>query len=389
MRNELPAMMKDAISLADRSMAWCRYWVADLPWKGFAVLLAVCLVNALRRNINSRFLREDLTEWFIDVRDATFSGLVIGMLVVLAVIGSYNRLQSRRTGLRYGATVAAAAVASALGAVFVVGFDTDWTFVEETFANHIVSVKGLFLGTWPRYLLYACLFAFVYVFLRQRRDAENEMRRLDAERAEFEQRTTEARLQRLQAQIEPHFLFNTLAHVKRLYQTDRLAGRAMLDKLMQYLTAALPQMRERDSTVAQEIVLTQAYLGIQQIRMGRRLQFQLDVHDSVGAARLPPMMLLTLVENAIKHGLSPAPEGGKITVRAGRERGHLVVDVVDTGRGFTTASGGGAGLANVRARLSALHGAAARLSLASNQPHGVAATLRLPFALESGTPGPP
>jgi hypothetical protein len=376
-------MMNDTNSIADRSARRFQRWVAGLPWKGFAVLLAVCLVNALRRNINSRFLREDLTEWFIDLRDATFTGLVVGILVLVAVIGTVNRMRSRRAGLRYGATVAAAAVASALGAVLVIGYDTDWTYEEEIFPNVIASAKRMFLATWPRYLLYSCLFAFVYAYLRQRRDAENEMRRLDAERAEFEQRTTEARLQRLQAQIEPHFLFNTLAHVKRLYQTDRLAGRAMLDKLMQYLTAALPQMRERDSTVAQEVALTQAYLGIQQIRMGRRLQFQLDVHDLVGAARLPPMMLLTLVENAIKHGLSPAPEGGKITVRAGHERGQLVVSVVDTGRGFTSTSGGGVGLANVRARLSALHGAAARLSLASNQPHGVAATLRLPLALES------
>jgi LytS/YehU family sensor histidine kinase len=188
----------------------------------------------------------------------------------------------------------------------------------------------------------------------------------------------EARLQVLQAQIEPHFLFNTLANVRRLYQTDLAAGRAMLDNLMRYLEVALPHMRAERSTVAGELSLVEAYLHVQRIRMGRRLTFRIDVPAPLHALEVPPMMLLTLVENAIKHGLNPLPEGGAIEIRARREGDRLRLDVTDDGRGFQATSGGGTGLANIRARLAAMHGDEASLTLTENEPHGVTATLELP-----------
>jgi sensor histidine kinase YesM len=126
----------------------------------------------------------------------------------------------------------------------------------------------------------------------------------------------EARLLMLQAQIEPHFLFNTLATVRRLYQTDAAAAESMLDNLMRYLAVALPQMRANDSTLGREVALAEAYLGIQQIRMGSRLVVAIDVPGGLREARLPPMMLLTLAENSIKHGLNPLPEGGYIHISA-------------------------------------------------------------------------
>ncbi len=333
--------------------------------------------------MNSRYLREDVFEWLIDVGHAFFTGLVSGTLVVLAVVLTVNGVRSPGVR-RYAAVLIAAAVASAAGSVFVVGYDTDWTWAPEPMPGVTMTTSRWFFSTWPRYLLLSCLFAIAFLYLREKHDSEREMRRLDEERAQFEQRTTEAVLQRLQAQIEPHFLFNTLAHVKRLYQTDSATGAAMLDKLMRYLAEALPQMREPQSTIAREIALTEAYIGIQQIRMGRRLRFNLEVDNDIANAQMPPMMLLTLVENAIKHGLSPLPEGGTITVHAARERSQLVVSVVDDGQGFTSQSGTGTGLANVRARLSALHGAAAQLALSANRPRGVAATLRLPVAAGRG-----
>ncbi|MEO8922507.1 MAG: histidine kinase, partial [Caldimonas sp.] len=177
----------------------------------------------------------------------------------------------------------------------------------------------------------------------------------------------------------PHFLFNTLATVRRLYQTDLAKGRSILHNLMRYLEVALPQMRARESDVQRELALVESYLAVQKIRMDERLVFSFDVPAAMRGLPLPPMMLLTLVENAIKHGLNPLPQGGSIHISARVAGSALEIEVVDTGRGFHATSGGGAGLANIQARLSALHGSAASLELRDNEPHGVVSTLRLPF----------
>jgi LytS/YehU family sensor histidine kinase len=152
----------------------------------------------------------------------------------------------------------------------------------------------------------------------------------------------------------------------------------MMENLKHYLAVALPQMRASESTLGREIDHVMAYLNIQQIRMGRRLAFAIDVPAELTEARLPPLMLLTLVENAIKHGLGPLPEGGRIDVRASTEGGRLSIQVADTGQGFVKAGGGGTGLANIRARLASQFGASAKFSLALKSPHGVVATLALP-----------
>jgi LytS/YehU family sensor histidine kinase len=184
----------------------------------------------------------------------------------------------------------------------------------------------------------------------------------------------------LQAQVEPHFLFNTLSNVRRLGQTDAAAGRAMLGQLTRYLRAALPRMRADDSTLAEEIDLVSAYLGVQKIRMGERLEFAIDAPTALLAARVPPMMLATLVENAIKHGIAPLAEGGAIRVKAESAPGALILTVADSGRGFRAESGSGVGLANVRARLAALYGERAALELRANAPRGVVASIRLPVS---------
>jgi LytS/YehU family sensor histidine kinase len=197
-------------------------------------------------------------------------------------------------------------------------------------------------------------------------------------RVRLESDLAAGRLQVLQAQIEPHFLFNSLANVRRLLRTDGKAGRAMLVDLMRYLESALPRMRDDSSTLAHEAELIRAFLAVHQVRMGARLQFRIDVPDALGQRVVPPMMLLTLIENALKHGLSPLPAGGSISVVAAEADGRLVLQVADTGRGLVAGSGGGTGLANIRARLRAMYGAAADLSLRHNQPQGVVAQIHLP-----------
>jgi len=168
--------------------------------------------------------------------------------------------------------------------------------------------------------------------------------------------------------------------VRRLYQTSPADAERMLENLMRYFAVALPDMRGNDSTLGREAELTASYLEIQGLRMGRRLQFELDIPADLRDLRLPPMMLLTLAENAIKHGVAPLPEGGAVSVRATLAGEELLVQVADTGRGFTTSSGAGTGLANIRARLSAMFGSAGRFTLAVNEPRGVVATIAIPFA---------
>jgi LytS/YehU family sensor histidine kinase len=152
----------------------------------------------------------------------------------------------------------------------------------------------------------------------------------------------------------------------------------MLAQLIRYLRAALPRMRNQDVTLADELELVRAYLGVQQIRMGERLRTTIEAPAALLGAPLPPMMLATLVENAIKHGIGPLAEGGAIRVAAEREGEALVLSVADNGRGFAAASGTGVGLANIRARLAALYGAKASLRLEANSPRGVVATVRIP-----------
>jgi LytS/YehU family sensor histidine kinase len=203
------------------------------------------------------------------------------------------------------------------------------------------------------------------------------------QREALECELAEARLLVMQAQVEPHFLFNTLANVRRLFQTDPPAAQAMLAHLSRYLSAMLPRMRQTDSTLGHELTLALAYLSVQQIRLGPRLTVRTDVPESMLAMSFPPMMLVTLVENAIRHGLNPLPEGGEVRIHARTSDDKLRVAVTDTGAGLSESSGPGVGLANIRARLSTLYGGQARLLLAENPGRGVVATIELPAVAAS------
>lgn len=199
---------------------------------------------------------------------------------------------------------------------------------------------------------------------------------------------TEARLMALQAQVEPHFLYNTLANVQALTEADPPLASKMVEHLIQYLRAALPKMRETTSTVGQEMDLVRAYLNILKIRMGARLEFSINVPDDVAKLPFPPLMLPSLIENAIKHGLEPQREGGRIDITASRLAGLISIEVKDTGRGFgSDTSGGGVGLANIRERLAGLYGPEAKLTLTENEPHGVIATLQVPDTPPRAVPG--
>jgi hypothetical protein len=201
-----------------------------------------------------------------------------------------------------------------------------------------------------------------------------------AEQNALARQLTEAKLAAMQAQIEPHFLFNTLASVQQLIVTDPAAAAKMQADLIKYLRAAIPQMRESTTTLAREAELSRAYLDILKIRMEDRLFYVIDIPPALGAASFPPMMLPTLVENAVKHGLEPRTEGGEIRISAAAAGGKLRVSVADTGTGFADEPGRGIGLANVRERLVALYGKQAQLIVEPNQPRGAKLIIEIPYA---------
>ena len=197
---------------------------------------------------------------------------------------------------------------------------------------------------------------------------------------ETEKELAIARLQLLHAQVEPHFLYNTLGSAKYLVRSDPDGAERIIDNLILYLRHSLPRLENSLTTLGDELERVRAYLDIMQIRMGARLKTELSVPDALKAVPFPTMMLQTLVENAIKHGLEPRSGGGTIWVLAVAKEDRVAVTVADDGNGFgTETSGSGIGLRNVRERLHLAYGADAAFDIAANFPAGVAATITVPM----------
>jgi hypothetical protein len=210
-------------------------------------------------------------------------------------------------------------------------------------------------------------------------EALSEVRAERLRRIEQESAATRSELALLQAQIEPHFLFNTLSNVVGLIDANPVAARTMLLDLTALLRTTLARTRRPSVTLGEEMDLLRAYLGIMAVRMGPRLAWEIDADAEVLSAWLPPLLVQPLVENAIRHGLEPKPAGGRLTIRCRRQDGFLDVVVADSGCGFPDDAADGVGLANVRKRLQAAGGAAASLTLTTAPGGGVTAALRLPF----------
>jgi Histidine kinase/Histidine kinase-, DNA gyrase B-, and HSP90-like ATPase len=204
-----------------------------------------------------------------------------------------------------------------------------------------------------------------------------------AERAEMQRALTAAKLSALQAQIEPHFLYNTLANAQSLTRTNAPSADAMLGHLITFLRLSLPANGDihgdKNSSLGQEIERVAAYLEIMKIRMGNRLRYQIEMDKALRHHRFAPLMLQTLVENAIKHGIEPKIGGGMIMISAHKDGDQLCVEVTDDGRGLSTAtSGSGIGLKNIREQLQLAY-VNASLSLQPNPNEGMKATIRIPM----------
>jgi hypothetical protein len=311
-------------------------------------------------------------EWAGKVSSMVRSHLVSAVLVLTAVAAGEALLPDRPgQARRWAGRIALIVLAS------LVGFWQSWatsTYPDMTTLG-VVTWLVVAVTLWTMLGSFAAGVAGAWL-----RDSDLRRRLIenDTDEAALAARASEARLAALQAQIEPHFLFNTLANVRRLYEVDEALGRRMLGSLLDYLRAALPAMRRSEATLASELDLVRAYLTVLRHRMGDRLRFEVRYEPSIGGFAIPPLIVPTLVENAVRHGLGPLPEGGTIRVEAEPRDGAIVIAIRDDGAGFKAGSGSGVGLSNTRARLAAQYGASAWLDLHRNEPRGVVAEIHLP-----------
>jgi Histidine kinase len=343
-------------------------WRNLLGWRRVRTTAITCTVVATLFSIS---WRAPLYELWLQV-------FAIGFCLLL-VFGFFERwprqlppwmarwaLQVAAVGVAVPVLVFAAYVLRALptGAYFWTSADRLEGFVGFTFL-------GTLLAPW------IALSALV----RQREAwAREQALAFELERSEMARQALDARMRLLGAQVQPHFLFNTLANVQALVETGSPRAAMLLQNLTAYLRAAVPRLDDAHATLGQELDLVNAYLALMQMRMPDRLQFALHIGADTQQLPCPPMTLLTLVENAVRHGIDPSEEGGRIDITTTQHAGHCHVSVVDTGVGLqASGSGLGTGLATLRERLQLAFGGAATLVLSGVVPHGVRVELSYPL----------
>jgi len=233
-----------------------------------------------------------------------------------------------------------------------------------------LTFTALFLAPWT---------AFVAIVRQKDAFARDRELTFALERSELERQALDARLHLLQAQIAPHFLFNTLANVQALVDAGSPQASAVLRSLTAYLRAAVPLLHEPAATIERELQLVRPYLELMQMRMPDRLRYAMNVDPAALTVRCPPTTLLTLVENAVRHGIDPTEDGGRIDINIERRGASCVVRVTDTGAGLHhAASGLGTGLTTLRERLQLIFGDAAHLRLIAGAPRGAVVEIEMP-----------
>jgi signal transduction histidine kinase len=228
-------------------------------------------------------------------------------------------------------------------------------------------------------LIFTMAFSYFFYSRMRMRDLEQARQASELREATGQRTALLAELRLLQAQIEPHFLFNTLANLHSLIGRDDALARQLLEQLNDYLRASLVHSRARQATLGDEVDMLTAYCAIQKLRMGERLQTRIEIDPSLRSEPFPPMLLQPLVENAMIHGIEPKLGTGEVLIRATRDNGMLRIVVADNGVGFASSPGGhGVGLSNVRERLAVLFAGQARIEIKENTPVGVVVELCLP-----------
>jgi sensor histidine kinase YesM len=295
----------------------------------------------------------------------------MGLSICTCVLIAYRLFEYAGPALK-AILMAAALIIGSLGGSYlasvVSGMSPDILFEE----NGLIQL--LFLG-----VMFGSIITYFFSSREQIAESQAQIQEEKIKRLTSEKKAAEANLKLLQAQIEPHFLFNTLSNVLSLLDTNSQKGKSMLVDFIQYLRASLSKIRQEQATLGQEMDMIRAYLSIFKVRMGDRLQYRIDLPENLKAISFPPMLIQPLVENAIKHGLEPKVDGGEILISGIEKNGLLRLAVVDSGDGFIEGRESGMGLANVRERLQSLYGESGRLILEENQPHGLKATIEVPY----------
>ena len=299
-------------------------------------------------------------------------GYAIHLVFLLGDALGIDKLADRGGRL---ATLAYYTVSSTLGVVL--GFGVLAWGGDERLGAWLTQSRTL-MSIAASSLLISGVLVIAFLARARRAVAEAELERARARAERIEREAALANLRALQAQIEPHFLFNTLANVSSLIDADPALAKRMVESFNRFLRASLAATRDETTTLGEEGLLIAAYLDVLQVRMGQRLRYAVDVPPELAGTRIAPMLLQPVVENGIRHGLEPKVEGGEIRFGVRREAGSVVVEVADTGVGFAPTTRGGVGLTNLRDRLALLYGPGASLAIVENAPAGTLVRITLP-----------
>jgi hypothetical protein len=340
---------------------------------GFGSVFSV-MAGLQQGNLGSRV-------WWQDLMPGNMLVSLCVSICFFAVFRAFERLAPQRwldtiTGWRdwrSGLFFSASSIGCALLGVVIGMWLVDCIWAGN---GNTLRLLGSF-GFWRQFLLISVFISVVSSFRYRARWKQEAL----------QARVTEAQLKLLQGQIEPHFLFNTLANVQSLIDFDPERAKLMLERFTDYLRASLGQLRGDATTLAQEFAMLEAYLGLMQLRMGGRLKLVLDLPADLRSVEVPPLLAQPLVENAIHHGLEPKIAGGTVEVSARRVDGRLWIEVADDGQGLDgpkRRSGNGVALDNIRARLKARFGLSAGLELLPRDGGGTLARIQIP--LPANTP---
>ena len=358
----LPAIaprMSNAAPLAVVTSAW-----RSLTWRHHVFALVCGLLFAIPRGFREWAAYPPgeaiLSEKMLD---ASYEALVIAFPMLIAIAIANQVASDRRPWLPY-AIAAVAAPAFGLAVAW-------WPLAES---GAVVQ----FGKSWTSMTIFTGFVAFGVAYHRRSQRRLAALRAAQIERADLSRQELELRLQVMQARVEPQFLFNTLTQVERLYDADPALGRRMLDDLIVYLRAALPLIRESTSTLGKEIDLARAYLNIVKVRLGDRLTYDIALSDDAEDVRIPPMVLLPLIDHAIVYGLEPSQLGGSIRIATSVVEGRLRLTVLDSGAGFDEGGPGNDGIEAIRDRLGALYGREAELVLQHVTDRGTQAVMEIP-----------
>ena len=338
-----------------------------MPWRRLLVALALALAIAL-------LLVSQWTNGFAPLLFRTVTLALAGVLV-FSLFERFPRTLPRWLA-RWALQVVGVGVAMPLTtlAIYILstkpGAPPFWMDKDRADGFMMLTFLSLLIAPWTA----------LAALLRQREAfAREQALGFALERSELERQALDARLHLLQAQVAPHFLFNTLANVQALVDAGSPQASAVLRSLVAYLRAAVPLLHEPAATVGREVELVRAYLELMHMRMPDRLQYDLRVDDDALALRCPPTALLTLVENAVRHGIDPTEEGGRIDIDVERRGDRCLIRVSDDGAGLAGAKQGlGTGLSALRERLELMFGSDAALRVSARKPRGVTAEVELP-----------